>query len=246
MIRPAAKHLARLDVLGADAVVADVRIGQRDDLPAVARVGQDFLVAGQRGVEHHLADGVPGGADRDAPGRPCRRRGPGRPGRSGRAATPTSPNGVAVRDRRAALRNREAPGETAQARRNGASWSRRRLERTPQGRCEPVPAAIATCPGQACVVPHAPASLTRAPARRRDAAARAGGRRRRRSRSSRPSRWRGLGVAAAPMRWTSSSAGGLLFMAEVLKNGRDAALYARARLRTLVPRGAGWPRDARN
>jgi hypothetical protein len=50
------EHLRRLDVFVADAVVADVRIGQRDDLPAVARVGQDLLVTGQRGVEHHLAD----------------------------------------------------------------------------------------------------------------------------------------------------------------------------------------------
>ena len=58
--------LGGLDVLGVDAVVADVRIRQRDDLPAVARVGQDFLVAGQRGVEDHLADRVAGRADRDA------------------------------------------------------------------------------------------------------------------------------------------------------------------------------------
>ena len=43
-----------------DADVADVRIGQRDDLPCVRRIGQDLLVAGHRGVEHDLADGVPG------------------------------------------------------------------------------------------------------------------------------------------------------------------------------------------
>jgi hypothetical protein len=38
-----------------DTGIADVRIGQRDDLPGIARVGQDFLIAGHRGVEHHLA-----------------------------------------------------------------------------------------------------------------------------------------------------------------------------------------------
>ena len=59
---PAAWTLDGLDILVVDAVAADVRIGQRDDLAAVARVGEDFLVAGQRGVEHHLADGLAGGA----------------------------------------------------------------------------------------------------------------------------------------------------------------------------------------
>ncbi len=61
---PAAKTCRDSTSSGLDAVVADVRIRQRDDLPAVARVGEDFLVAGQRGVEHHLAGGVAGGADR--------------------------------------------------------------------------------------------------------------------------------------------------------------------------------------
>ena len=60
------EHLGGLDVFGVDAVVADVRIGQRDDLPAVARVGEDFLVAGQRGVEDDFAGGVAGGTDRGA------------------------------------------------------------------------------------------------------------------------------------------------------------------------------------
>ena len=59
-------NLARLDVFGVDPVVADVRIRQRDDLPAVARVGENFLVAGQRGVEHHFAGGLAGGTDRCA------------------------------------------------------------------------------------------------------------------------------------------------------------------------------------
>jgi hypothetical protein len=58
--------LRGFDVLLVDTVAADVRIRQRDDLPAVAGVGEDFLVAGERGVEHHLAHGATGGADRDA------------------------------------------------------------------------------------------------------------------------------------------------------------------------------------
>ena len=39
------------NILGIDAVVADVRIGHRDDLTRVGRVGEDFLIAGHRGVE---------------------------------------------------------------------------------------------------------------------------------------------------------------------------------------------------
>ena len=65
-INPAGLHLGRFDVLVVGADVADVRVRQRDDLPAVAGVGQDFLVAGHRGVEHHFADRVAGGADRGA------------------------------------------------------------------------------------------------------------------------------------------------------------------------------------
>jgi hypothetical protein len=52
--------LGGLDILVIDAHVADVRIRQRDDLPAIAGVGEDFLVAGERGVEHHLAHRVAG------------------------------------------------------------------------------------------------------------------------------------------------------------------------------------------
>src|SRR3546814_3582703 len=36
--------------------IAHVRIGQRDDLPRIRRIGEDLLVAGHGGVEHHLAD----------------------------------------------------------------------------------------------------------------------------------------------------------------------------------------------
>ena len=41
---------------GRDPVVADVRIGETDDLAGVGRVGQHLLVAGEGGVEDHLAD----------------------------------------------------------------------------------------------------------------------------------------------------------------------------------------------
>ena len=56
----------RLGVLGVDADVADVRIGERDDLAGVRRIGEDLLVAGHRGVEHDLADGLAERADRAA------------------------------------------------------------------------------------------------------------------------------------------------------------------------------------
>src|SRR5690606_8608176 len=39
------------------AVVADVRVGEGDDLPRVAGVGQHLLVAGEHRVEHDLAGG---------------------------------------------------------------------------------------------------------------------------------------------------------------------------------------------
>jgi hypothetical protein len=55
-----------LDIFSIDAVAADVRVGEGDDLAAVARVGQDFLVAGHRRVEHHFTDCVTVGADGNA------------------------------------------------------------------------------------------------------------------------------------------------------------------------------------
>ena len=45
----------RLVVALVDAVVPDVRIRERDDLPGVRRIGEDLLVARERGVEHDLA-----------------------------------------------------------------------------------------------------------------------------------------------------------------------------------------------
>ena len=52
-----------LHVFPVDAIVADVRIRQGDDLAAVARVGEDFLIAGEGRVEHDFADGGASGTD---------------------------------------------------------------------------------------------------------------------------------------------------------------------------------------
>ena len=42
-------------ILSVHARIADVRIGERDNLAAVGRVSQDLLIPGHRGIEHHLA-----------------------------------------------------------------------------------------------------------------------------------------------------------------------------------------------
>ena len=55
---------AALDVLGVDAVVADLGIGHGDDLPAIRRVGEDLLIPGHRRVEADLAVDLPLGAER--------------------------------------------------------------------------------------------------------------------------------------------------------------------------------------
>jgi len=44
-----------------------VRIGQGDDLPAIGGIGQNLLVAGDRGIENDFALGVAIGADGLAP-----------------------------------------------------------------------------------------------------------------------------------------------------------------------------------
>ena len=56
-ITPEQNGRAALVVVGVHAVVADVRVRERDHLPRVRRVGDDLLVARQRGVEHDLAGG---------------------------------------------------------------------------------------------------------------------------------------------------------------------------------------------
>ncbi len=60
-VRPTA-----LDILAVDTVIADQRIGHRDDLALVRRISQDFLVAGHGGVENDFAFGVAGESERPA------------------------------------------------------------------------------------------------------------------------------------------------------------------------------------
>ena len=52
-------------VIGAD--IADMGKGERDDLRRVGRIGQDFLIAGNRRIETDLADCLAGRADPAAP-----------------------------------------------------------------------------------------------------------------------------------------------------------------------------------
>ena len=49
-------HPARLEIVGRDAVVADERVRQRDQLPGVGGIGQDLLIAGHAGIEDDFAD----------------------------------------------------------------------------------------------------------------------------------------------------------------------------------------------
>ena len=54
-------------VLGVDPVIAHEGIGHGDDLPLVGRVGEDLLITGHGGVEHHLAGGLAGAGERPPP-----------------------------------------------------------------------------------------------------------------------------------------------------------------------------------
>ena len=125
MTSPAAYSRPRLGVLGVDADVADVRIGQRDDLPGVGRIGQDLLVAGHRGVEHDLAGGVARRADRaaaedravgQARGRRDggQQRGPGRSG--GSEGHDESDGALAPADGRGRQRHRRGSGRAKRER----------------------------------------------------------------------------------------------------------------------------------
>ncbi len=60
---PGDMGLPRLHVDAVDPVIPDVRVGHRHDLPLVGRVGEDFLVAGHRGVEADLAARGSAGAE---------------------------------------------------------------------------------------------------------------------------------------------------------------------------------------
>ena len=76
-------HALRFGILAIHADVADVRIGQRDDLALVRRIGEDLLVAGHRGVEHDFADGACRSRRSRARGTPSRRRARAAPGSTG-------------------------------------------------------------------------------------------------------------------------------------------------------------------
>ena len=53
-------------VLGIHAVVADLRIGHRHNLPAITRIGENLLISRHRGIKTNFAVHLPGCADRNA------------------------------------------------------------------------------------------------------------------------------------------------------------------------------------
>ena len=74
VLRLAHDHRAGVDAvglhrLGADAVVADQRVGEGDDLARVGGVGDRLLVAGHRGVEDDLAGDRRRAAPQSSPSR---------------------------------------------------------------------------------------------------------------------------------------------------------------------------------
>ena len=58
----AGRRVEVLDVLVIGADIADMREGEGDDLAGIGRVGEDFLVAGERRVEADFGDGAAGRA----------------------------------------------------------------------------------------------------------------------------------------------------------------------------------------
>ena len=60
------RHAVGLHVGGADAVVANLRIGERHNLAGVGWVGDDLLVAGHGRIEDELAEGLAGSPDRES------------------------------------------------------------------------------------------------------------------------------------------------------------------------------------
>ena len=57
---------ARFHIFRVAASIADVWIGERDDLLGVGWIGKDFLIAGHRRVEHDFADRVARSANGNA------------------------------------------------------------------------------------------------------------------------------------------------------------------------------------
>src|SRR6266853_3417515 len=60
------EHLSRLQVLAVGSGIADVRMGQRDDLAAIRWVGEDLLISGDGRVENDLPRGEAGRSGRRA------------------------------------------------------------------------------------------------------------------------------------------------------------------------------------
>ena len=52
-------RLLRFDIVGVDAVIADLRVRHGDDLPGVRRIGQDLLIPGNTRVETDLSRNLP-------------------------------------------------------------------------------------------------------------------------------------------------------------------------------------------
>jgi len=59
-------QVVRFEIVGCDTVVADLRIGEGDDLAGVRRIGDHLGVAGHAGVEYHLPGGLAAVAQRPA------------------------------------------------------------------------------------------------------------------------------------------------------------------------------------
>jgi hypothetical protein len=57
-------RLARLFIVEVGTNISDVRIGQANDLPSVAGIGENFLITGEAGIENDFA-----AAARDCAGR---------------------------------------------------------------------------------------------------------------------------------------------------------------------------------
>ncbi|MNQ75370.1 hypothetical protein D3C85_901650 [compost metagenome] len=51
-------HAIGFGVFRRGAGIADVGVGQGNDLLGIGRIGKDFLIAGHGSVEHYLADGM--------------------------------------------------------------------------------------------------------------------------------------------------------------------------------------------
>ena len=58
--------MAGLGVIGVDPVVADLRVGEKDDLACVGRVRKNFLVACEGSIEDHFPHGLLRTAETDA------------------------------------------------------------------------------------------------------------------------------------------------------------------------------------